>query len=173
MYFFNSGVLSMTGKRAASTSFLSFFRSSLISGFEAPSAKNSDSPLAFFALSRAKYLSSNLSHLTFEMSTLVEVPMTNLWLTRRNGTPFTFIGPVTSRSPDSSCFKHTTRLPRKRPESRIKTAPGATVERNFGPFLTTVFLTGAAFEATFAFGAIFRIQDSLVQTMPLQDVSSL
>merc|ERR1719333_507022 len=171
MYFFNSGILSMTGKRAESTAFWSVLRSPLISGFAAPSAKNSDSLLPFLAFSRAKYLSSNFFASTFEMSTFVCVPITNLWLTRRNGTPFTFMGPVTRSSPDSSCFKQITRLPRNRPERRIRTAPGFTDSRNFGPFLTTVFLTGVAFAATFAFGAIFCTHNSLAQTLLVQDVS--
>ena len=58
-------------------------------------SKNSPSPFFFFfSTSLAKYLSSNFSTLTPEMSTLVEVAMTYDWLTRLKGTPLILNGPA-------------------------------------------------------------------------------
>ena len=41
----------------------------------------------------------------------------------------TLYGPVTRRSPDSSCFKKTTRLPRAAPVRRMRTDPGTMEDR--------------------------------------------
>jgi hypothetical protein len=40
--------------------------------------------------------------------------------------------PVTSSKPDGSCFKKTQRLPRKWPDNKINTVPGAMLARNLG-----------------------------------------
>ena len=50
--------------------------------------------------------------------------MTYRELTRRRGTPLILKGPVTSRTPWSRALRRMTRLPRKRPASRIRTVPG-------------------------------------------------
>merc|ERR1712035_257101 len=50
-------------------------------------------------------------------------------MARRSGTPLTLQGPVTRRSPDSSCFKKTTRLPRWTPVRRMRTDPGTMEDR--------------------------------------------
>lgn len=55
--------------------------------------------------------------------------MTYLALTLRIGTPLILKGPVTSRTPCSRFLSRTTRLPRKRPASRIRTVPGWRVSR--------------------------------------------
>ncbi|WVZ23842.1 hypothetical protein V8G54_002386 [Vigna mungo] len=64
----------------------------LFSSFSA--SKNSPSPFFFFFWdSFEKYLSSNLSTLTAETSTLVDVAITYDWFTRLNGTPLILKGP--------------------------------------------------------------------------------
>ena len=50
--------------------------------------------------------------------------MVKVWFTRRRGTPLILKGPVTSRRPDGSCLRKTTRLPLKRPARRMRTVPG-------------------------------------------------
>lgn len=62
-------------------------------------------------------------------STFTDVAMTYLELTRRRGTPLILKGPVTSRTPWSRFLSRTTRLPRNRPASRIRTVPGWRVLR--------------------------------------------
>lgn len=57
--------------------------------------------------------------------------MTYAWFTRRIGTPFSWKGPVTSSRPEGSCFRNTTRLPLKRPASRMSTVPGVMLARSF------------------------------------------
>jgi len=63
-------------------------------------------------------------------------------------TPLTLNGPVTSSRPDGSCFRNTTRLPLKRPASRISTAPGRMDARSRVGFSTarrrSGFLTSSA-----------------------------
>merc|ERR1712071_188524 len=64
-------------------------------------------------------------------SSLVLVGSTYFWLTRRMGTPLILNGPVTSKSPLSSCLRNTTRLPRCRPATRMSTEPGTIPCFNF------------------------------------------
>merc|ERR1740138_263451 len=88
------------------------------------SAKNPDSVFfSFFLASRTK----NASVIAFASPpvTFVLVAMQKRWFTRRRGTPLTAYGPVTSSRPLSSCFRNTTRRPRKRPASRTRMEPGS------------------------------------------------
>lgn len=48
----------------------------------------------------------------------------------RRRTPLTLNGPVTSSRPEGSCFRKMTRLPLKRPASRMSTVPGLMLERS-------------------------------------------
>src|SRR5262249_36869490 len=84
---------------------------------------------------------------TDAMSTFVFVAMMYAGSTRRSGTPLTLKGPVTTMGPFlGSCFRTTTRLPRKRPARRIATVPGVTDERSVVYFSDPRF---AALEWTF------------------------
>merc|ERR1740121_2443414 len=87
-------------------------------------AKKPDSPFFFLVASRLKYASLMEPYVAPFKSTFVLVAMQKRWLTRRSGTPLTAYGPVTSSKPLSSCFRKTTRLPRKRPARRMSTEPG-------------------------------------------------
>lgn len=49
---------------------------------------------------------------------------------RREHTPLTTKGPVTRRSPESSCFRKIARFPLKRPARRITTVPGVKLARS-------------------------------------------
>ena len=62
---------------------------------------------------------------------MVEVAITYAWFTRFIGTPLIENGPVTRRRPEGSCFRKTTRRPRKRPDSRMSTVPGVMLLRSF------------------------------------------
>ena len=62
--------------------------------------------------------------------TLVLVAITYAWFTRRTGTPLILKGPVTSSRPEGSWPRQMTRLPLKRPASRIRTEPGAMLARS-------------------------------------------
>lgn len=98
-----------------------------------PCLKKASSPAFSAVRSRAKYFSEAISS-TFLLSRplrsiLYEVAITYRELTRRRGTPLILNGPVTRRTPCSRFLRRTTRLPRKRPASRIRTVPGWRVER--------------------------------------------
>ncbi len=86
----------------AVTSFLTSNRSLPCTGF------------CFLSLIRLKNESFNDSgKLRLLISTLVLVAITYIWLMRRSGQPLSLNGPVTSKRPDLSCFKNTTRYDRK------------------------------------------------------------
>lgn len=93
-----------------------------------PCLKKASSEAFSLAFSPTKYLDVETSLIlasgTPARSTLSEVAMTYLELTRRRGTPLILKGPVTSRTPWSRVLSRTTRLPRKRPARRIRTVPG-------------------------------------------------
>ncbi len=102
--------------------------------------KNFSSPTFFLSETRAKYLSSMAAQAleAAATSTLVDVAMAKAWLTRLSGTPLSLNGPETSRRPEARDFRTTTRLPRKRPESRIATVPAEREGRTFGALLEAV-----------------------------------
>jgi hypothetical protein len=93
-----------------------------------PCLKKASSPAFSLVFSAVKYfgfeISSILASSIPARSTFRDVAMTYLELTRRRGTPLILKGPVTSRTPWSRFLRRTTRLPRKRPASRIRTVPG-------------------------------------------------
>ena len=98
------------------------------------SASPKNSSPSFFDLGffvRAKKASSILLTSAPFTSTDAEVEMQYAWFTRLRGTPFSWYGPVTSSRPEDSCLRKTTRLPRKRPPSRISTEPGLMVFLSF------------------------------------------
>ena len=98
------------------------------------SASPKNSSPSFFDLGffvRAKKASSILLTSAPLTSTDAEVEMQYAWFTRLRGTPFSWYGPVTSSRPEESCLRKTTRLPRKRPPSRISTEPGLMVFLSF------------------------------------------
>lgn len=98
------------------------------SGFS-PCFRKASSPFCFLLFfSRAKYSGLAILSTTLESrplrSTFVEVAMTYRAFTLRMGTPLILNGPVTRRAPSLRCLRRTTRLPRKRPARRMRTAPG-------------------------------------------------
>merc|ERR1719353_1169832 len=95
-----------------------------------------------FLASRAKKASVML--LASPPLTFVLVAMQNRWFTLRRGTPLIAYGPVTKRSPLSSCLRKTTRRPRKRPASRISTVPGVMFLRSL-VFVAALLSTLRAF----------------------------
>jgi hypothetical protein len=90
--------------------------------------KKASSPAFSLVFSPVKYFGVEISSILAESmparSTFRDVAMTYLELTRRRGTPLILKGPVTSRTPWSRFLRRTTRLPRNRPASRIRTVPG-------------------------------------------------
>merc|ERR1712190_40055 len=68
--------------------------------------------------------------LTPDTSTLVLVANKYIWLTRRNGQPLHFMGPVIKRRPLASCLRTITRFPLWTPAKRMATAPGARLDLN-------------------------------------------
>merc|ERR1719343_1070176 len=111
---------------ASSTFFwVAFFSAGMLRAGASVANMLASVPLFLFTFSRAKNASvipptSALPRLTF-----VLVPMQYLWLHRRRGTPLTWYGPVRSRAPLASCFRKTTRRPRKRPAKRMRMEPGS------------------------------------------------
>lgn len=100
----------------------------LTSGFS-PCLKKASSPFPLLPLfSLAKYSGletfSRIFSSTDEMSTLVEVAITQRAFTRRKGQPLQTNGPVTSRTPWSRCLRTIVLFPRKRPARRMTTVPG-------------------------------------------------
>merc|ERR1712018_79463 len=127
---FPSGCFLMASRTCLSTVCWSAFRCSegLYSSFL--DSKISPSLLLAFLGALRKYSSFTLSGtFTPDTSTLVLVANKYIWLTRRNGQPLHFMGPVIKRSPLASCFRTITRLPLWTPASRIATAPGARLDR--------------------------------------------
>lgn len=100
-----------------------------------PCFRKASSPFSFLLFfSRAKYSGLEILSRTLESrplrSTFVEVAMTYRAFTLRMGTPLILNGPVTRRAPSFRCLRRTTRLPRKRPARRMRTAPGCRVARD-------------------------------------------
>lgn len=103
------------------------------SGFS-PCFRNASSPFSFLLFfSRAKYSGLAILSRILESrplrSTFVEVAMTYRAFTLRMGTPLILNGPVTKSAPSLRCLRRTTRLPRKRPARRMRTAPGCRAAR--------------------------------------------
>ena len=98
-----------------------------------PCLKKDSSPAFSLAFSPVKYFGCEISpsflSSTPLRSTFCDVAMTYRALTLRSGTPLILKGPVTRRTPWSRFLRRTTRLPRKRPASRIRIVPGCSVFR--------------------------------------------